>query len=261
MRGIQVVDLQKSFFYRGETLKVLNGVNFIAEPGSLTCILGPSGSGKSVTLHIIGNLLAKDEGKILIDGKEAEGKSAFRLAFVFQTPRLLPWATVEKNIKYVLKQTGMNKAQMNDAVDEVLTKMDLRDFKKYYPHQISGGMQQRVSLARALALDADVILMDEPFSSLDEITAIALREELIEIWESTRKTILFVTHNIAEACFLGDKIVLLTPKPTKVYKEILIDLERPREFGGEALFDTVKGVFRDFELCLIESRSRKEDFI
>ena len=174
---------------------------------------------------------------------------------------MLPWMTVEKNIKYVLKGTCSSEAEKDAVVDKVLTMMDLRDFKKYYPHQISGGMQQRVALARALAIDSNLILMDEPFSNLDEITAIALREELVKIWSTTKKTIIFVTHNISEACFLAEKIIMLTPKPTEVHKEIVVSLERPRVFGGDKLFDVAQDVFRQFESCLVECKARKEDFI
>jgi len=261
MNNIEVKGLRKSFMSRGQRLQVLDGIDFRIDGGSFVCILGPSGSGKSVTLHIIAGLLSKDEGSVFLGDSDIAVSGKPQLAFVFQSPRLLPWKSVENNIKYVLKGLGQTRQEMDDVVHRVLEKMDLVHFKKYYPHQISGGMQQRVALARALALESDIILMDEPFSSLDEITAIALREELIQIWQDTQKTIAFVTHNIAEACYLADKIVMLTPKPTQVYAEININLPRPRDFGGEQLFEYEKDVFRRFETCLVESKSRKEDFI
>lgn len=260
-KTIEVIGIEKSFKSRDGILKVLDGITFKVDAASLVCILGPSGSGKSVTLHIISGLLQKDKGKIMIGNEEVRKVKPGLFSFVFQNPRLLPWLTVEGNIKYILRYTGKTNKEMNEIIDKVLDTMHLLPFKKYYPHQLSGGMQQRVALARAWAFNSDIILMDEPFSSLDEITAIALREELLRIWERERKTIIFVTHNIAEACYLADKIVLLTPKPTKVFKEVLVPLERPRVFGEDRSYEVVKKVFKLFEECLSSYKVTREDLM
>jgi ABC-type nitrate/sulfonate/bicarbonate transport system ATPase subunit len=159
---------------------------------------------------------------------------------------LLPWMTVERNIRFVLAHE-LAESEIADRVRDVLELMGLRDFADYYPHQISGGMQQRVAIARALAFRPGVILMDEPFSHLDEITARMMRAEMVSLWRRTRTTILFVTHDLAEACYLSEQVVLLTPKPTTVHARVPVRLPFPRTYGSDAMFDAERNVLRLFE--------------
>jgi ABC-type nitrate/sulfonate/bicarbonate transport system ATPase subunit len=256
VKSICVRNLRKVFENkRGECLTVLDGINFEVDAGEFTCFLGPSGCGKSILLQIIANLVPPTSGEIYIGEASSEMRGC-TIGFVFQNPRLIPWMTVEGNIEYILKTKRMSKVEMEEKIGGVLTTLDLYDFRKYYPHQLSGGMQQRVSIARVLAYDAGIILMDEPFSHLDEITARTLRRELVDLWRQTRKTILFVTHDILEACFLGSKIVLLTPKPTQISRVMSINLSHPREYGNEELFSKEREVLIAFEDSLYQREKR-----
>lgn len=253
MLSITVERLCKTFRAKGRPdLLVLDEVGFTVEAGGFVSVLGPSGSGKSVTLHIIGGLMAADLGKVGFADREGKSHATadVRLGFVFQTPRLVPWQTVEQNLRFVLEDGVNTKADIAARILAALDLMGLADFRAYYPHQISGGMQQRVAIARALAARPDVILMDEPFSHLDEITARQMRTELVSIWRRTGTTILFVTHDMAEACYLSQKIVLLTPKPTRVFSEIPISLPYPRSFGSDDIFAAEREVLRTFETAI-----------
>ncbi|MBI3091459.1 MAG: ABC transporter ATP-binding protein [Candidatus Tectomicrobia bacterium] len=243
MATIHLKNITKSFNTGdGTQLHVLKDISFSVEAGSFVCLLGPSGSGKSVTLNLIGGLLKADSGELII---EEEGRKP-RLGFVFQNHRLLPWALVKDNIDFVMAPS-VKRQQRQKIIDSVLTMVGLREFKNYYPHQISGGMQQRVAIARAFSIQPDILLMDEPFSSLDEITARDMRAELIRLWTETRKTILFVTHDIAEACYLAQKIIIFTPKPTVICHEIPIPTPFPRRYGSDDLFEMEKIVMQAFE--------------
>lgn len=247
--GIRVEALHKSFVRKGQDdLRVLTGVDFSVAAGSFVSLLGPSGSGKSVTLHIVGGLMDPTTGRVRFvteDGEE-RARADVRLGFVFQNARLLPWLTVERNIRFVLEHE-LPESEIEPRVRDVLELMGLRDFANYYPHQISGGMQQRVAIARALAFRPDVILMDEPFSHLDEITARLMRAEMVSLWRRMRTTILFVTHDLAEACYLSEQVVLLTPKPTTVHARVPVELPFPRAYGSDAMFDAERNVLRLFE--------------
>ncbi len=226
----------------------LAGVNTDIKDREFVCILGPSGCGKSTVLNILGGLDDDYEGQILMDGQPMTkgSKDGLRVGYIFQEPRLLPWLTVMGNICFALAAQGIPKDAWNDILDRNIALVGLKGFEKSYPHQLSGGMQQRTSIARSFAIDPEILLMDEPFSGLDEMTARRLRKELLGIWQATQKTILFVTHNSFEASFLSDRIVMMTKRPGRVYKEVPVPLPRPRDYDDPKLFEFNREIVRDF---------------
>jgi NitT/TauT family transport system ATP-binding protein len=237
--AIKLNNVTKEFVLpKGDRLRVLEGVSFEAADRSFTSILGPSGCGKSTVLNLIAGLDNHSSGDISIDGN--------RIGFVFQQPRLLNWRTVMDNVVLPLEQHSFDRAAMRNLAGNHLALVGLAGYENYYPLQLSGGMQQRVSIARALAIDPDILLMDEPFSGLDEITARKLRQELIRIWQETGKTILFVTHSISESVFLSQQILIFSARPATVFKRLTIDLPYPREYGDLRLFEIETKLTRDF---------------
>jgi NitT/TauT family transport system ATP-binding protein len=237
--AIRLSNVTKEFLLtKGERLRVLEGVTFEAADHSFTSILGPSGCGKSTVLNLIAGLDNHSAGEISIDGD--------RIGFVFQQPRLLNWRTVRDNVMLPLEQQDVERAVLRKLAEKYLALVGLAGYENYYPLQLSGGMQQRVSIARALAIDPDILLMDEPFSGLDEITGRKLRQELIRIWRETGKTILFVTHSISESVFLSQQILIFSARPATIFKRLTIDLPYPREYGDLRLFEIETGLTRDF---------------
>lgn len=222
----------------GTQLRVLENVSFEAADRSFTSILGPSGCGKSTILNLIARLDNHSSGTISVDGS--------RIGFVFQQPRLLNWRTIADNVTLPLESRDLDKSALRSIAEKYLSLVGLSGYENYYPLRLSGGMQQRVSIARALAIDPDVLLMDEPFSGLDEITARKLRQELIRIWQETGKTILFVTHSISEAVFTSQQILIVSAKPATIFKRVTIDLPYPREYGDLKLFELETSLTRDF---------------
>jgi NitT/TauT family transport system ATP-binding protein len=200
------------------------------EPGEIVTVLGPSGSGKTTLLRIVGGLVAPSSGDVVVDGMTpARARATKRIGFVPQRPALLPWRTVEDNARLLLQvNRGAGTAGASTGSRELLQQVGLGDFLGAYPHELSGGMQQRVSLARALALGAPLLLMDEPFAALDEITRTDMRHLLTELCEPLGTTILFVTHSIAEAVFLSDRVAVLSSRPGTVVGIEPVDLARPR---------------------------------
>jgi len=246
---LTIDNVTKEFPRRGEPpLTVLGGVHADVEEGALVSILGPSGCGKSTLLNIINGLDDATSGRILIDGKEITrtSRSDVRIGVVFQQPRLLNWRTVRDNVRLPLDELGMSRAAANERVDHYLDLVGLAEFGDYYPLRLSGGMQQRVSLARGLAIEPDLLLADEPFSALDEITARRLRQEFVRIWRATGRTIIFVTHNIRESVYLSTRMVMVTARPCAVHLDIPIDVPYPRVPEDDRLFDIEKSVTRDF---------------
>jgi NitT/TauT family transport system ATP-binding protein len=208
---------------------IYEDLSFGVRPGEFLCILGPSGCGKSTSLRVMGDLLAVDEGTVTVEGEPAHAAWS-KLAFVFQQPRLVPWRTALANVMLgmELRFARGGKAERTKKARALLEMVGLgRDVEKY-PSMLSGGERQRVAIARALSVDPHIILMDEPFSALDLNTRRRLRSEIISIWRSTGKTVVFVTHDIDEALVLADRILLLSDKPTRVLETIEIDAERPR---------------------------------
>ena len=207
------------------TVEALRDVSLALPQGGLSTLLGPSGCGKTTLLKIIAGLIPPSAGEVWVKGKKVDGPGPER-AFVFQDFALLPWATVLRNVAFGLELRGVAPEQRHDIARGYIEKVGLKGFETSYPHQLSGGMRQRVGLARALAVDADIILMDEPFSSVDEQTRRKFQEELLDLLKIERKTVIFVTHSIEEAAYLSDQIVLLSPRPGTVSRIIHPAIER-----------------------------------
>ncbi len=205
----------------------LNEIDLEIESGEFVCIVGASGCGKSTLLNLVAGLEKPTGGKILLDGKEVTGPGADRTV-MFQEHGLFPWLNVIENVKFCMKLAGVPKDEQEQKAMHYLKMVHLEDYKDYPIHQISGGMRQRTALARALTMDSKVLLMDEPFSALDKQTSNRLREELQRIWMETKKTILFITHSVEEAVYLGDRVVALSPDTGRIASIISIDIERPR---------------------------------
>jgi NitT/TauT family transport system ATP-binding protein len=210
-------------------LAALHDVGFQVPAGQFLSILGPSGCGKSTLLRIVGGLLKPARGEVLVEGgAPARAQQRRQIGFVFQDPALFPWRTVIGNVRLPLEIDGHRDGRPHP--EELLELVGLAPFRRYYPHQLSGGMQQRVAIARALAFDPSLLLMDEPFGALDEITRSQMRYELLRIWGSTgaEKSVLFVTHSIAEALAMSDRVIVLSGRPGRVVADLDIELERPR---------------------------------
>ena len=246
--SIEVNQVSKSFAGKGKAggWKALDGATFSVSPGEFVCILGPSGCGKSTLLNILSGLDDQYDGDASILGRPVDEQIAngVRIAYVFQEPRLMPWRTVRANIEFSLRAAGFAASEWKDRIDRCLTLVELSDFGDFYPLQLSGGMQQRASIARAFAIEPEVLLMDEPFSALDELTARRLRQQLLTIWSRFRSTVLFVTHNAFEATFLSDRILMMTKGPGgRFCDEIdLRGLSRPRSYEDVRVFETSKRV-------------------
>jgi len=223
----------------GARLKVLDRVSFEIAGGTFNSIVGPSGCGKSTLLSLIAGLDEPTSGSISVGGGRP------RIGFVFQQSRLLNWRTILDNVALPLEQTSLNRSERQDRSRHYLQRVGLEGYEQYFPLQLSGGMQQRASIARALAIDPDVLLMDEPFSGLDEWTARRLREELIRIWQETQKTVVFVTHSIGEAVFLSQQVVIVSPKPATIFKRVPVALGYPRRYDDLALFELQTDLTKD----------------
>ena len=222
----------------GERRRVLaiDNVNLSIEEGQFVCFVGPSGCGKSTLLNIIAGLEKPTEGELVLNGQSVFATGPDRI-MVFQENALFPWLTVIDNVEFGLRMVGVEKEKRNKIALHYLEMMDLSKFSKSYTYQLSGGMKQRVAIARALVMDPDILLMDEPFAALDSQTRDLLLVELQLIWAKTRKTIIFVTHNISESICLGDRVVVFTKRPARVKKEIQIDYRRPRLTEDSNLFE------------------------
>lgn len=213
--------------YENSEKATLNEIDLEVENGEFVCIVGASGCGKSTLLNLIAGLEKPTGGKILLDGKEVTGPGADRTV-MFQEHGLFPWLSVIENVKFGMKLSGVPKDIQEEKAMHYLEMVHLQDYRDYAVHQISGGMRQRTALARALTMDSKVLLMDEPFSALDKQTSNRLREELQRIWMETKKTILFITHSVEEAVYLGDRVIALAPDTGRIASIIEIDIARPR---------------------------------
>lgn len=209
-------------------LTVLDGINFTIKKGELLAIVGPTGCGKTTFLNCLSKLMPTTEGDILIDGREANPKE-HNIAYVFQEPTCLPWRTVRENVAYGMEIKGVPKKEREDRAQEIMDLVGLSSCADLYPNQVSASMMQRIAVSRAFAVNPDLLLMDEPYGQLDVKLRFYLEDELVNLWQKLNSTILFVTHNIEEAVYVAERILVLTNKPTKVKEEIVVDLPRPRK--------------------------------
>ena len=230
MSVIQVENITKTFPSEKMKIPVLDNVSFSVGKEEFMCIVGPSGCGKSTLLRMMAGLEKPDSGRIVFAGQPITGPSP-KIAMVFQLFGLLPWKTALENVEIPLEVLGVVKQNRAHIADEYLQMVGLEGFENTYPHDLSGGMKQRVGIARALALKPEVLLMDEPFSSLDELTAKTLRELVLNIWQNPAlptNTFIMVSHNVEEAVLMADRVIIMSPRPAKVIGEVKVDIPRPR---------------------------------
>jgi NitT/TauT family transport system ATP-binding protein len=224
--AVQIKDVSKVF--KGGTT-ALTGIDVEIHPAEFVSLIGPSGCGKSTLLRIVGDLIAPTQGEVVVNGKSAHRARIDRdYGIVFQDPVLYDWRTVAKNIALPLEMGGWDRRRRAERIGEMLRLVELEGFEGHYPWQLSGGMQQRVSIARALSFSPALLLMDEPFGALDEMTRERMNAELLRIWEETRSTIVFVTHSIAEAVFLSTRVAVMSARPGRISNVIPVDLPQPR---------------------------------
>jgi NitT/TauT family transport system ATP-binding protein len=212
-------------------VEVFDGLDLAVRAGECLCVVGPSGCGKTTLVRAIDGLVPLDRGRITVGGVEVR-KPRRDVAMVFQHFGLFPWKTVEQNIGFGLEMAGLDRPAVHERVTRQVEMMGLGGFENALPHQLSGGMQQRVGLGRAMILEPDVLLMDEPFGSLDALTRELLQDQLLQIWETRPRTMVFITHSIEEAIALGDRVVVLGPRPARVRTVITVDIPRPRTVAG-----------------------------
>ena len=214
---------------KGQTTQALLPVDFDVAENDFVTILGPSGCVKSTMLRIVAGLDHPTSGRVLLGGRPVEGPGADR-GMVFQSYTLFPWLTIEQNIRFGLRERGMPEAQQKERAAYFIAKVGLRGFEQHFPKQLSGGMQQRTAIARALANDPKILLMDEPFGALDNQTRVLMQELLLGIWEAERKTVMFVTHDIDEAIFMANRVAVFSARPGRIKTELAVDLPHPRHY-------------------------------
>jgi NitT/TauT family transport system ATP-binding protein len=236
-----IKDLHKHYVTNDAEILALSEIDLEIDKGEFITLLGPSGCGKSTLLKILAGLLPATEGEVAIDGERVTAPGPER-AVVFQDYALFPWMTVESNVEFGLEARGVSADQRRQVSQSLLRVVGLGEFAKKYPHHLSGGMKQRVSIARALAVDPQILLMDEPFGALDAQTRSLLQEELLRIWRLYRKTVVFVTHSIEEAIFLSDRIVVMTARPGRIKTVIEVEEERPRDMTSPPIAEMQRRV-------------------
>lgn len=239
---VTIRDLGKTFGNEGSETVALSGIDLTIGPGEFVSLIGPSGCGKSTLLRVIGDLTRPSSGTVQVNGKAAPRARTDRdYGMVFQAPVLFDWRTIEANVGLPLEIINVPRARRAQRVADMLALVELTDFARHHPWQLSGGMQQRAAIARALAFEPKLLLMDEPFGALDEMTRERMNTELLRIWEQTGTTIVFVTHSIPEAVFLSSRVVVMSARPGRITKIIEVDLPRPRS-------DATRELGRYFEL-------------
>jgi NitT/TauT family transport system ATP-binding protein len=251
---IVIDNVSKVFETDGRRMVALENISLEIPHGQFVCLLGPSGCGKSTLLNAIAGFAPPTEGRVMADGALVAAPGPER-GMVFQEYALFPWMTVEQNVGFGLEIKGMPKAQIAARVAELLKLLSLEDFGKRYPKDLSGGMRQRVAIARVLALDSPIMLMDEPFGALDALTRRNLQDELLRIWAELKKTVIFVTHSIEEAIYLADRIVVMTYRPGTVKRDILVELPRMRDPASPE-FNTLK---RELGQLVMEEQQRHHE--
>jgi ABC-type nitrate/sulfonate/bicarbonate transport system ATPase subunit len=246
---IDIRDLWMSFPGKqsGQLIHVLERINLEVTPGEFVCIVGPSGCGKSTLLNIVGGFLQQTRGEALVEGQVVRGPDPRRI-FVFQENGVFPWLTVRENIGFGLLAKPENEREK--TVAHYIEMVGLTGFENSYPRELSGGMRQRVEIARALAANPDIIYMDEPFGALDFITRLKMRSDLIRIWQAEKKTILFVTHDIEEAVQLADRVIIMSRRPATIQKVISVDLPRPRDLDSPGYLHTRDEIFQSMGMSV-----------
>ena len=224
---VEVQHVFKAFQHNGSSLEVLHDVSLTVEEGEFICFLGPSGCGKSTIVHLIAGLERPDAGHITVDGKPVSGPGPRRVV-VFQDAALFPWLSVMGNVEFGLRIAGVPKTERRTQAMAYIKLVHLSKFVHAYPHQLSGGMKQRVAIARALAMQPEILLLDEPFGALDAQTRAVMQEELLQIWQKTGQSILFVTHNVREATGLADRVYVISSRPGRIKRVYKIEVDRPR---------------------------------
>ncbi|HYS79271.1 MAG TPA: ABC transporter ATP-binding protein [Anaeromyxobacteraceae bacterium] len=251
--AVQMTGVAKAFRTGGREVLALDGIDLSVAPGELVCLLGPSGCGKSTLLNAIAGFAPPTAGTLLANGRPVAGPGPDR-GMVFQEYALFPWMTVEANVAFGLELKGEPRAAIAARVEELLRQLALWEFRDRFPKDLSGGMRQRVAIARVLAIDPPMLLMDEPFGALDALTRRNLQDELLRIWSALRKTIVFVTHGIEEAIYLADRVVVMTYRPGRVKRIVPVPLGRPRDTASPE-FNAVK---REVSLLVMEEQARHE---
>ena len=238
----------------GDETTALKDINLTVKDGEFVCILGPSGCGKSTLLEIAAGLLTHSKGEILLDGRLQSGTSR-DIGVVFQDSSLFPWRSIRKNIEFGLEVAKADKSMREQKVQEAIELVGLSGFENKYPHQLSGGMRQRAGIARTLVNDPKCILMDEPFSAVDHLTRLTLQDEIIKIWQKEKKTILFITHDVSEAVYLANRVVLLTPRPGRIQRIFDVPYEWPRNRNNPALLEIIEKIYK----CLNDPEGKEEE--
>jgi len=246
MAQVTIKSVSKNYVTDGRTVSALKDVSLELKDGEFVCVVGHSGCGKTTLLNILAGFLQPTAGEILIDGV-SRVKANPSIGVVFQEYALFPWRTALENIAFGLEMNGTNKAESQAEAARFLDLVHLGEFASAYPHQLSGGMRQRVAVARALAYEPGLLLMDEPFGALDAQTRERLQTLTQEIWQATHKTIFYVTHNISEAVYLGEKVVIMRPDPGHIHDVVKIDLPRPRDPLGDEFIEIQRHITREIK--------------
>jgi NitT/TauT family transport system ATP-binding protein len=241
--AVQLTGVGQVYKTSGEGVLAVSDISFEVRPGRFVVLVGPSGCGKSSLLMMMAGLRQPTSGTILVSGAPIDNPDPNRVGVVFQEPSLFPWLTAEENVEFPLTLRGVARKDRRAKAQEALQLVGLDGFGKRHPHELSGGMKQRVSIARGLVQDPPVLLMDEPFAALDEQTRMTMGDELLRIWAATGKTIVFVTHSLTEAVYLADEVVVMSPRPGRIVDRLEVALPRPRTF--EMLSGDVFGGLRD----------------
>jgi NitT/TauT family transport system ATP-binding protein len=243
---LQVAGLHMVFARDGKSTAVLQDINLAVSNGEFVCLVGPSGCGKSTLLNIMGGFLSPTSGTVRIDGEVVRGPDPRRI-FVFQERGVFPWLTVEGNIGFGLFK--LSRAEREQRIRHYIKMVGLQGFEEAYPSELSGGMKQRLEVARALAVNPDMLYLDEPFGSLDSITRLIMRGELLRIWQAERKTIVFVTHDIDEAVQLADRVVVLSARPAVIRQIVNIDIPHPRDISSPRYLELRDGILQQIGLA------------
>jgi NitT/TauT family transport system ATP-binding protein len=243
---LRATNVSMIFRRDGKSTEVLDNISLEAGKGEFLCLLGPSGCGKSTMLNIVAGFLEPTSGEVQIDGEIVRGPDPRRI-FVFQERGVFPWLTVEGNVGFGLFK--LSREERNQQIAHYIKLVGLQGFEKAYPLELSGGMKQRLEVARALAVNPDMLFLDEPFGALDSITRLIMRVELLRIWEAEKKTIIFVTHDIEEAVQLADRVLVMSARPARIQRVVDIDIPHPRDISSARYLELRDGIFEEIGLA------------